>query len=97
MTKSKEGIINDIIYYFKGIVYQSSYIGITSDINKRLFIDHNVSKKSGHWIYRNARSNDIAREVEKYFIDKGMNGGGEGDDYTSRIVYAYNKTPDTNP
>lgn len=97
MAKSKQEIINDIAYHFKGIAYQNSYIGITSDINNRLFIDHNVSKKSGHWTYRTASSNDIAREVEKYFLNEGMDGGGGGGDYTSKIVYAYKKTPNTDP
>jgi hypothetical protein len=66
-------------------------------VHSRLFGDHNVSKEHGHWIYRTASSNSVAREVEQHFLDAGMDGGPGGGDATSRIVYAYKKTPYTNP
>jgi len=95
--KTEQEIINDIVEHFKGKLYSTCYVGITSDIEKRLFSDHNVSKENGHWIYRNASSHIVARRIEQYFIAKGMDGGGGGGDETSTIVYAYKKTSSTKP
>jgi len=97
MAKSKQEIIDDIAAHFKGIAYKNCYVGITSDVESRLFGDHNVSKENGHWIYRTASSNSVAREIEQHFLDAGMDGGPGGGDATSRIVYAYKKTSYTNP
>ena len=97
MAKSKQEIINDITNHFRGISYKNCYIGITSNIESRLFGDHNVSRENGHWIYRTASSASVAREIEQYFLDKGMDGGSGGGDENSRIVYAYKKTSTTNP
>jgi hypothetical protein len=96
MAKTKQEIINDIANHFKGTAYSGCYIGITSNVDSRLFGDHNVSKESGYWIYRTASSHTIAREIEQDFLDAGMDGGGGGGDETSKIVYAYNKTSSTN-
>lgn len=97
MAKSKQEIIDDIANYFKGIAYNKCYIGITSDVDSRLFGDHNVSKDEGHWVYRTASSHTVAREVEKHFLASGMDGGSGGGDESSRIVYAYKKTSSTRP
>ena len=97
MAKTKQEIINDIANHFKGKAYSGCYVGITSDVDSRLFGDHNVSKENGHWIYRTASSHTVAREIEKHFLDAGMDGGGGGGDETSKIVYAFKKTSSTNP
>ena len=97
MAKTKQVIINDITNHFKGKTYSGCYVGITSDVDSRLFGDHNVSKEKGHWIYKAASSNTVAREIEQHFLDAGMDGGGGGGDETSKIVYAYKKTSSTNP
>jgi hypothetical protein len=92
MAKTKQEIISDIEKHFNGIEYRDCYIGITSDIEERLYKDHNVSKDSGHWIYRTANSNNTAREIEEYFIKNRMDGGGSGGNENTKIVYAYKKT-----
>jgi len=97
MAKSKQEIIDDITKHFKGKKYSECYVGITSDVEGRLFGDHNVSKENGHWIYRAASSHSVAREVEQHFLDAGMDGGAGGGDESSTIVYAYKKTSSTNP
>jgi hypothetical protein len=97
MANSKQEIINNISNHFKGIAYKNSYVGVTSDANSRLFGDHNVSKDNGHWIYRSAFSDSVAREIEKHLLDAGMDGAPGGGDETSKIVYAYKKTSYTNP
>ena len=62
-----------------------------------MFTDHNVSEENGHYIARIASSDTVAREIEKHFIDAGMDGGGGGGDETSKAVYAYQKTSSTKP
>lgn len=97
MANTMQEIIKDITNYFKDIPFRICYVGITSDVESRLFGDHNVSKENGHWIYRTASSNSFAREAEQHFLDAGMDGGAGGGDETSTIVYAYKKTSSTNP
>ena len=73
------------------------YVGITSDIENRLFGDHNVPKKD-HWrIHRKAFTSNDARAVEKAFLDYGCDGGAGGGDDTATFVYAYLKASVTNP
>jgi hypothetical protein len=95
MAKSKEQIIDEITEHFKGYAYSNCYVGITEDAKDRLFNEHNVSKENGHWIYRTANSEKIAREIEQHFLDAGMDGGGGGGTGNSNIVYAYKKTSET--
>ena len=97
MAKSKQEIVNDIANHFKSIDYNNCYVGVTSDVESRLFGDHSVSKENGHWIYRTASSDSVAREIEQHFLDAGMDGAPGGGDETSTIVYAYKKTSNTNP
>jgi len=97
MAKNKQEIINDIANHFKGIAYKNCYVDITSEVDSRLFGDHKVSRENGHLIYRTASSHLVAHEVEKHFLDAGMDGGSEGGDETSQIVYACKKTSSTNP
>lgn len=71
--------------------YKDFYVGITENVEDRLFGYHKVSKSSDWWIYRIADTEDIARTVESYYLDKGMDGdkgGGKGNGKT-KIVYCY--------
>lgn len=77
--------------------YNKWYVGITNNVERRLFREHQVSKENGWWIYRTATSSDIARSIEKYFLDLGLDGGGGGGDESAKMVYAYKKTFNTNP
>jgi hypothetical protein len=95
MGNSKE----DIIKFFdehlmnSGRKYYSDfYVGITSDVDQRLFQQHNVDKDNMWWIYSTAENSAIAREVEKHYLDLGMRGGPGGGDNPC-IVYAYVITP----
>ena len=97
MGKTKQEIIDGIVNHFSGKKYSDCYIGITSDVDSRLFGDHNVSKDNGFWIYRTASSDGVARDIETYFLDKGMDGGSGGGDDDSKIVYVYKKTGSTKP
>lgn len=72
--------------------YSDFYIGITNDVERRLFIEHKVSKESGWWIYSTADNKSIAQAVEEYFLDKGMLGDTGGGNENSVIVYCYEIT-----
>lgn len=98
MAKDFDTIINDINEHLaqSGKKYFSDfYIGITNDVERRLFQEHNVSKDTEWWIYRTANSSDEARRVEQYFQEKGMRGGSSGGDDSSNIVYCYAVGPTT--
>jgi hypothetical protein len=97
MAKSRHRIIADITDCFRGTAYTDCYVGITSDIQARLFWDHHVSPTLDRWIYRKASSNLVAREIEEHFLAAGMDGGSGGGDKKSKIVYAYKKTSLTTP
>ena len=71
--------------------YRDFYIGITEDVNGRLFGYHKVNRDADWWIYCSADTEEVAREVEKYYLDKGMDGGdggGRGNGMT-RFIYCY--------
>lgn len=94
---NKQNIIKDIEEYVGKSNYSGWYVGITNDIDRRLFGEHNVDREKDYWIYRTANSKAIAQEIEEYFLDKGMDGdtGGGSDDTTK--VYVYKKNWHTNP
>lgn len=76
--------------------YADWYVGIAANPENRLFVDHNVDKENGYWIYKSAVTSTAARNVERFFIEAlGTDGGGGGGDHTTRYVYAYKKTPST--
>ena len=98
MTKDFQTIvqeINDHLAKSGRQYYSDFYIGITNDVQRRMFDEHNVRRENSWWIYRTADSSEIARDVEKYFIDKGMRGGDGGGDDSSTIVYCYAVGPTT--
>lgn len=81
--------INDHLKKDSAKSYSDYYIGITNDIERRLFNEHNVPKK-GHWrIHSEALNKEHAQKVEEHFLAKGMKGdtGGGNDDTT--WVYCY--------
>lgn len=68
------------------------YIGITSNVNRRLFGFHNVDEEHNLWIHCPADNIRTARMVEKYFLDLGMQGGDGGGNDNSTTVYCYEVT-----
>lgn len=97
---SKEDIINEIKQHFnfnENTKFSQYYFGITDDINRRLFTEHNVDKEHDYWIYRTANSKACAQEIEEYFLGLGMDGDtGGGNDNTTK-VYCYKKNAHTKP
>ncbi len=75
-----------------GVPYSRWYVGITGDVDTRLFGDHGVT--SGY-IYRGFGSDDLARSAEQHFHKKGCKGSHGGGDLSTKIVYAYLIKPTT--
>ena len=75
--------------------YSDFYIGITSDVEQRMFKEHNVPKNNAWWIYRTAKNHDIAQKFEKHFLNHGMRGDNKGENTTGNIVYCYAVSPTT--
>ncbi|MDE5906199.1 MAG: hypothetical protein K2G66_00995 [Alistipes sp.] len=98
MAKDFQTIINEIQQHLakSGKRYYSDfYIGITNDVERRMFKEHNVSKDKAWWIYRTAQSSDIAKKVETHFLEQGMRGDNKSENSTSNIVYCDAVSPTT--
>ena len=95
--KSKEDIIKDIKDYVGKENYSKWYVGITNDIDRRLFGEHNVDRKQDYWIFRTASSKSVAQEVEEYFLNVGMVGDTGGGNDDTKIVYVFKKNNHTAP
>lgn len=94
MAQSKETIIKEIYNHMnngcpQGTPFKKLYIGIAADATDRLFKDHSVDREKDIWIYRTANSDTVAREIEKYFLDLGFDGGSGGGDDNSKMVYCF--------
>ena len=77
--------------------YIEWYVGISKDARYRLFVEHKVNEIYDNWIYRTAFNSEIARKVEKHFLDVlGTKGGTSGGDDSSNMVYAYKINSHTN-
>ena len=72
--------------------YKDFYIGITDDIENCLFGSHNVDRNSDWWIYCPANSEEIAKRIRTYFLDKGMAGNSTDEKQGSNCVYCYEIT-----
>jgi hypothetical protein len=93
----EQQVINDFEIYIRqhGGGYSAWYCGVAADPKSRLFNDHNVDK-NGAWIHSgDTGSDDVARNIEDYFLSKGCKGGGGGGDSGTRYVYAYKITSTT--
>lgn len=92
---TKEEIIAKITEYFSFNAfsdYSDYYVGITNDVNRRLFSEHNVSEKKDYWVWCQAENKEIAKEVEEYFLDLGMEGDTGGGTDETVVVYCYKIT-----
>lgn len=98
MKYSKEEIIANFNAHLKKSkkeYWQDFYVGITNDIERRLFSEHNVTRKGTWWIYREAIDKDTAQAVEEYYLAKGMRGDTGGGTDDSSFVYCYEITSNT--
>lgn len=99
MAKDKKEIISEFKIHIEkeGSGYGSWYVGISKDARDRLN-QHGVPEKNAWFIYRQAATSSVAREIEDYFVNSlGTDGGTGGGDETADMVYGYKKTVNTNP
>jgi len=98
MPESAQEPYNQIIAHIReeGSAASNWYAGIASNWESRLE-DHNVGIGEGWYIVRGCQSDTTARAVEKALIEYGCDGGGGGGDESTVWVYAYLKTPSTQP
>lgn len=92
MRKTAKEIIADVECHLacsKKQYYSEYYIGITNDVERRLFGEHNVSKDNAWWIYRTAIDKATAQTVEEHFLNMGMKGDTGGGTDDSIYVYCY--------
>jgi len=75
------------------------YIGVTSNLDDRLFTAHKVKKEDNRYIACYADSEEIAREVEQMGLSQQMQGdtGGGTGDGDVRWVYCYELMDYTDP
>jgi len=101
MAYSKDQIIADIKEYISksgAQKWNEVYVGVSKDAKDRLFNGHSVQEKGDWWIYRQATSSAVARDVEAFFVNTlGSDGGTGGGDQSADYVYAYKKASHTNP
>ncbi|MGB2678376.1 MAG: hypothetical protein WAN12_14920 [Candidatus Acidiferrum sp.] len=72
-----------------GIPNSKWYVGITSDIEQRLFGHHKVPRQNHWFIYRRCASADDARSLEAAYHRAGCQGAGGGGDASASVIYAY--------
>ena len=99
MVMDKQTIILEIKNHIadRGGSYSEWYVGIATDPETRLFNDHNVNRDTDKWIYKKADSEQMARDVEVYFLNQLKTDGGTGGGNIPNFVYAYRKSNHTEP
>lgn len=92
MRKTFKEIISDFDAHLQKSnkkYYSDFYIGITNDVQRRLFTEHNVDKDNAWWIYREAIDKKTAQLVEEHYLNEGMEGDTGGGTNDSTYVYCY--------
>jgi hypothetical protein len=95
MLMSKDEIIADIGEQIRkgGGDYGAWCVGTAKDSHGTLFARHQTEDFEDGWIYREAFTPGVARDVRDYFVSQcGAAPGASGEDEPGRIVYAYKKT-----
>jgi len=76
--------------------YSDWFVGITNDLDEGLFQKHKV-EETGSWISFGADTDEIAKKIEKYFLNKKTDGNPIDLEENTRIVYVYKKNSNTTP
>jgi hypothetical protein len=96
MQTQTTSLANEIDAYIQqsGFANNRWYVGLTSNVEARLFGDHNVSR-GGVWIHGRCSSASEARALEAAYHRVGCQGAGGGGDNDSVYIYAYLVTSTT--
>jgi hypothetical protein len=81
--------INEHMRNYPSTKNGSWYVGIAADARDRLFVAHTVDERNGVWIYQQADSSEVAREVEIAYHEAGCKGSHGGGGVNTDKVYAY--------
>jgi hypothetical protein len=97
--QNAQAIRDEILAYLRmqGGDSASWYIGIASEIERRLFGDHRVPPANHWYICRQASSSEAAQEAERALRALGFDGCPAGEGGEGLFVYAYLKTALTEP
>ena len=96
-VKSEKEIIREITEFvdkqtglFRSLFkrYKHLYIGITNNIDRRLFGDHCVDPNLDDYIFFRAYNRKVAGRIEKHFLNIGLDGG-PGGGKNAVFVYVY--------
>ncbi len=92
-----QNIISDFESFieYHGKNYSEFYVGIASNPIDRLENGHNVIGSTPFFYSVEPLHTDMVRAIEKYFLDKGTQGGSGGGDNDTQYVYIYLVTSDT--
>ena len=88
-------IYDAVLAHVGGDQFTNWYVGITSDIQQRLFGYHSVHRTNHRWIHGTAMNSDHARSAETALLALGFDGGDGGGDVGSLNVYAFRKDAGT--
>jgi len=97
MLQATLSLSSEIDTYMResGIPNSRWYVGVTSDIEERLFGYHNVVRNGGKWAHGRCLSSAEARDLEAAYHRAGCQGAGGGGDHGCVYIYAYVVTPTT--
>ena len=98
--KTKIEIVTDIKFYIaqQDGRYPDWYVGVSKDAKGKMFNGHKVDEKKDLWIYRQAVTSDVAREVEDHFMNMLGTDGSTGPSHdTADMVYVFKKNEHTEP
>lgn len=75
--------------------YSDFFIGVTDDVDKRLFEEHLVPRGNACYIYAPANTHENALAVKKHYHDLGMRTSKRKTTKVSKVVYCYGVSPYT--
>lgn len=96
MSRSKTNIIAEIAIKFNPKNFKDCYIGTTSSEESKLLNEQGLTEKD-IFFYEKTESADIALELEKKFLDMGMNRASENAQNRSKAIFVYRKNPPAQP
>lgn len=91
MTAANEAIIKGIQDNLKLNINEAKewYVGLASNIRKKLFEEHKISEENGRWIYQTLANKEIAKEIKQHFVSLGLKSEDSNDDQSGNIIFIY--------
>jgi len=77
--------------------YFDWFIGLTDNAEKTLFEEHKLNREKDSWIYEEVLNDSDAKRIQKYFLNMGCVGGVFNHHTTSKFIYVYRRSLNSNP